>query len=431
MRVVAAVVLCLILCALPAQAQTGADAQIEIFPPDGGAPTTLAYSQLGEPDRDGAYSLANVLRRAGVHVGTYDRVEVARPDGSVVAIPRGEIRLTERKELPTDRIDDPTATLEQRYALQEIARPNPVVLRTGAGGVELLRPVTTGNPTELVLAAVDGRLTLRAVADERVVANPRTARPGATVAFVATPPAGTVYATVQYAWDFGDGATATGAEREVTHVYEEIGTRSVTVRFLRDGQPIGDATTIVYVNDPSLQGTGNARPGARRARRRDVRKADADGGGGGGGGGTGGGAGAGTGGGGSGSGTWDDEWAAPPVDAAPPADTPVEPVTPPEPEPEPEPRPRRIEPAPEPEPAGEVVDGYLLASADLPGAGGGAEELPADAPQELQELARRPTEAATHGRTLPTVAWVGIGLVALLALGWALEGRRTLPYWQP
>jgi len=63
--------------------------------------------------------------------------------------------------------------------------------------------------------------------------------------------------------------------------------------------------------------------------------------------------------------------------------------------------------------------------------GGGAGALPEDAPRSLRELAREPTEAASHARQLPTIAWVIAGLVGLVALGWALEGRRTLPYWQP
>lgn len=433
MRVVAAVVLCLILCALPAQAQTGADVQIEIFPPDPASPpTTLAFSSLGGQDLRSGHSLASVLRRAGFEPGTYDAVEVAHADGSVVAIRQAEIRLEKVVgQVRTNRYDDPTATEEEKWRDVLADRQHPVVLRSDTAGVELWRPAdpTVGSETEMVFAPVEGRLTLRLVAEERLVVTPSTARPGQTVTFTATPPPGNDYATVQYEWAFGDGATDNGPDREVTHVYEGVGTRTAIVRFLRDGQVIGETSTTVYVDDPSEQGTGNADPDDRpRRRRENARKSNTD---------ENGGSGPGDGPGTSGPETTSDDWAAPPVGSTPPpVDTsvppPVEPVTPPPPaQPEPRPEPRRAEPAPEPEPVGETVDGYLLASADLPGGGGGAQELPEDAPEELQELARRPTEAATNGRTLPTVAWVGVGLLALLALGWALEGRRTLPYWQP
>lgn len=437
MRVAAAVLLLFVLCALPAQAQTGADVTIVVVPPDGSEQRTLTFSSLGEPDMASGHTLASVLRRAGVFVGTYDSVEVAQPGGAVVAIPRGEIRLTKRVEEPSDRANDPSAPLAKRTWTRTRPRENPVVLRTGAAGVELLRPVEalTGHLEEEVLAPVDGVLTLTAVAEANLVASPGTALPGDTVRFVATPPRGTVYEGVEYAWDFGDDTTTTTAERETTHVYEAEATRNVTVRFLRDGAEVGSATDIVYVDDPSADRgagdiSGDGRDGRRRRARESRRGEQGSGDGSGDGTGDGSGDGLSTGG-------WEDSGsggyvAPPPVDAYEPA-----PVTPveaePQPKPEPEPRPRRAEqPAPAPEPAGETVDGYLLASAGGPGGGAdAASQLPEDAPPELQELARTPTEAAAGGRQLPTIVWVVAGLLALIVLGWALEGRRTLPYWQP
>ena len=80
---------------------------------------------------------------------------------------------------------------------------------------------------------------------------------------------------------------------------------------------------------------------------------------------------------------------------------------------------QQIPRAPRP-PQGTLVSGTLLASAS-------ATPLPAGA-----------TERAGQGGTpsdgplrIPAIAWVAAGLVAILALGWALEARHTPPFWQP
>jgi len=84
--------------------------------------------------------------------------------------------------------------------------------------------------------------------------------------------------------------------------------------------------------------------------------------------------------------------------------------------------PRRLSPRRLPPPQGRLVSGTLVAStsAALPLASGGraAGAAPGGA------LARGPLH-------VPVGAWVAIGLAALLGLGWALESRHTLPFWQP
>ncbi len=108
----------------------------------------------------------------------------------------------------------------------------------------------------------------------------------------------------------------------------------------------------------------------------------------------------------------------------PPAATPV---TPPPAQPR-QPKPRR---APEQRrapvaemPAGETVDGYLLASADVPLALAGG----AAAARTQTAAIRQPDDAPLQ---VPTAVWVAVGLLALVVLGWGLESRTTLPYFRP
>ena len=442
MRLTLAVLLLLSLCALPAQAQSGADVAITIVPPDGSEPRTLRVADLGAPDRrnvrypmpGGAratvtgWTLATVLEAAGFPAGSYDLVEVARPGGGVVEIGAGEVRRTELKTVRSERYDDPKATLDERWTQREVERATPVLLVVDASGARLLRPPTAATRAQ-ALAAVDGALTLTLVSDAKVLASPQAPRPGEQVTFTATPPRGVDRARVTYRWDFGDGRVETGGP-QMTHTYAKARTYAVTVTFLLDGAALDEqAGTTVYVAEPLAPGTAGDRrgDGGRRRGRRARGSGPGAGVGGGGGSGAGGGTGGGSGGGGgagAGDGGWSEPWddgAAAPAEAVPPA---VE-------EPAPAPaRPRRRTPrrrAPEPPARGETVTGYLLTS----GGGGGAGALPEDAPRSLRELAREPTEAASHARQLPTIAWVIAGLVGLVALGWALEGRRTLPYWQP
>lgn len=87
-------------------------------------------------------------------------------------------------------------------------------------------------------------------------------------------------------------------------------------------------------------------------------------------------------------------------------------------------RPRTLAPAPPrrpPAPAalqGRLVSGTLIAAASAPPplAGGAAPASTASADRPLH---------------VPIGAWVALGLAALLGLGWALESRHTLPFWQP
>ncbi|MBS1868774.1 MAG: hypothetical protein JSS99_03840, partial [Actinobacteria bacterium] len=86
---------------------------------------------------------------------------------------------------------------------------------------------------------------------------------------------------------------------------------------------------------------------------------------------------------------------------------------------------RAPRPAPTPAraPRGALVSGTLLASA-----------RPVAAPAAGAQAARAAVVrgAASDGPLhLPVGAWVAIGLLALLALGWALESRHTTPFWQP
>jgi PKD domain-containing protein len=439
MRVAVVVLLLSVLCALPAHAQSSTDASIRITPPDGGEPRTVTLSQLGAPDRPDGWSLSSVLRRAGIFTGAYDWVEVAQAGGAPVRIPIGEIRLTEARVEPSDRANDPTSTLDQRTWTRIRPREHPVVFHADeAGNVTLLRPISLSNSSAVELASVDGTFAVGAVAEQDLEAAPLQARPGETISFRATPPPGTDRSRLTYAWDFGDGARSTG-RAEVTHTYASEKTLNVTVTFLLDGAAIGDESVTVYVAAPLRPGSaGDARGGKGDGRRRGrgrARQSEARGGsdGGAGDGGPGGGSGAGPGGENAGA----DPYAASPPAAYAPVPAPLDsPPAAAEPAPAPAPAPVRPAPGrpaarPAPAPAGEPVSGYLLASATDPPSSGGAGELPDDAPEALAELAREPKQAATNGRSLPTVVWVAAGIVALLALGWALEGRRPLPHWQP
>lgn len=133
------------------------------------------------------------------------------------------------------------------------------------------------------------------------------------------------------------------------------------------------------------------------------------------------------GGGGTGGGDWSgggDTTYTPPV-SSPPVTPAATPTPPPTPKPRPQREPRRA-PEPTPAPAGETVDGYLLASADveLAAAGGSAAE------QARAEAARLP-QPDDDPLQVPTAVWVAVGLLALVVLGWGLESRTTLPYFRP
>ncbi|MGN6188104.1 MAG: PKD domain-containing protein [Conexibacter sp.] len=78
-------------------------------------------------------------------------------------------------------------------------------------------------------------------------------------------------------------------------------------------------------------------------------------------------------------------------------------------------------PAPRRTPPGKLVSGTLLASA-------GAAAAPIGARPAAVAAARG--AAAKGPLHVPVGVWVAIGLVVLLALGWALESRHTLPFWQ-
>jgi hypothetical protein len=411
LRALLAVCALLTALAIPAQAQEDAQQppagdtpppatqQVTITPADGRAPRVVAYSAVSDsattsdytlPDgskaRLTAVKLETVLAKAGMTTKSFTTLTAVGTDGKTLQISRAQM----------GEFYDP-----------------PVVYLDDAGALCLLLPKKEKNPAELV-CATDGRLPLDAGSDPTLTASPATVEVGQEVWFTVSVPLELEGRAVELEWDFNDDKpVVTTTERELTRTFAKAGVYNVIVNYRVDGQQYGDfgfgptaAVTVVDKSRPSKDRRGRTSGKKDRGADRggdEETGADDDGttgGGIGGGDGTGGAGGATTGG-----------WTAPPTAA----------TTPP-----PAPRtdrraPRRAQPKPQ-QPVGETVDGYLLASADMPLPTGGA----------VRAADLRPTTVDVRdGFAVPTGAWVAIGLLGLIVLGWTLESRTTLPYFKP
>lgn len=393
-------------CAQLARAAVGdppaSTASVTIAPSGGGEPRRVVLAELAAQHdvhdatytlraADGAtsrltvasgISLDALLRAAGLEGDAFTYVEVARLDGSTALVLRDQLTGGDG---------------------------GPPVVWSDAQGTHFLRPAVADddpNATDHVVLADGATLQVKLRTGDpigaRISASALRARPNEAIDFSASLVAGALGPGMTFQWYFDDDRFATGAN--VTHRFREARRHTVILSIMRGDEQLGaPAFAVVRIERPARQREDD---GARRSgERRDGQAgtgADDDGGGLG--------AGAGTGAGGG----FD---AADPGPVAPPVAPAAPPAAPPAPPPA-RPRARRT---PAPEPRGEVVSGTLLASASgVPPAGGGAQPAGASG-----------ATASDDPLAVPTGVWAAIALAALLALGWTLESRHTLPFWQP
>jgi hypothetical protein len=410
------VLLSALLLAMLAVAGTAAGAVVELVPP-GGAPRRLDLGALA--GREDVHDAAYVLRDAdgATHV-------LAVPAGFSLALllHAAGIDASSFGYAQVDRADGGTTVLVHDQAVGDSA-DGPAVVYADAHGTHLLRP--SAGPDDVnapdLATVAEGPLTVALQRGEpfalQVRASTLHARVGQPVDFTAVVTAGGGDG-LSFSWYFGDGSgIARGAH--VRHRFPRAG--SYLLNLTSEG---GDAAragnaiaTVRVAAAPAAKRRGRAHGSAGAA----VGVSGSGGGGGSGSGaesgaasatgasgatGTGGGTGA-SGAAGSGGGARTAAGGGGSTSPAPSHRTVAPPQRPAEP----------TAPAPRP-PQGRLVSGTLLASVDpvpLPAAAAAA----ADGP-----VRKRPLH-------LPTAAWVALGLAALVAAGWALEARRTLPFWQP
>ncbi len=316
-------------------------------------------------------SLAALLRAAGVDPASFTYVAVARPGGTSVVLPHS-------------------------VALGGGVDGPPVLYADGQG-THLLRPATGAQDTNAddLVTVPDGALTLELHTGEpfavQLRASTLRARTGQRVSFTSVVTIGSA-AGLTFSWYFADGTPfVTGTH--VTHSFRKAGDYLVNVNVLHGPPATQDVSPTLTVH------VGATRHAASHATGSVV-------------------SGGGTGTSGSGSGTAGLPLApahvtAPAVAAprvTPPAST-TPPATPAASSP--------TAPRTAPPPQGTLVSGTLLASADT---------LPVSA----GVVARLHGAAASNGHLhVPVGVWAALGFVALLALGWVLEARHTLPFWQP
>jgi hypothetical protein len=370
-------------------------ATVTIAPSDGGAARTLDLAALTDRfdvhgvtytlrAQDGTtsttivadgISLTALLAAAGLDADAFTYMEIPRPDGSSTLVTADDIGGTDE---------------------------GPPVVWADAAGVHLLRPTNgegDANAADLVtLLGATLSLNLRTgePLQPRIAVTRLRARPGQSIGFSASLVGGASLGPgLEYGWYFADGGTARGAN--VSHRFRDQGSYLVHLNVVRGAELIGTPDLVlVRILPHHDKRSGDAR--------RSGEPQGGDGGSGAGGSGTGSG-----GSGGSGGDTPTPAYVAP---ATPPAASPP---------PTPAPAPRHAPASPR-RPRGDLLSGTLIASASA-----------AAAPAGGTQAAR----AAVHGATsdgplhLPIGIWVGAGLALLLALGWVLESRHTLPFWQP
>jgi hypothetical protein len=396
-----------LLAAAPARADDAAPggASVTISPSDGGAPRTLALGDLTSrfDVRDRTYtlraadgstssvtiadgiSLGALLAAAGLEDDPFAYAEVGRPDGGSAIV-------------LADRLG--------------AADEGPPVAWADDQGVHFLRPSSGAGDAnaddDFVVA--DGALAVTLRTGDplvpRIAVSQLRARPGERIDFGASLVGGAPLGPgMEYQWYFADGSGyVLGANP--SHRFPRSGTYPVILNVVRGADSVTSQPTIVRIRILAPRRERHAGGGARRSTESPPGGLGA--------GGTGSDPSAGHGGGSGGAGT-----GASGNGAGAPAPAPVpqlapQPASPPA-------RSRAAAPAPS-RPRGQLVSGTLIAAASAAAVAPGGERAARAA------AAGAASEGPLH---VPVGVWVAIGLAALLGLGWALESRHTLPFWQP
>jgi hypothetical protein len=402
------VVLALVLVFACAPLARASAADLTITPSNGGAPRSLTLADLaGSFDVHGVtytvraadgtsstttvadgISLTALLAAAGLDTDAFDYIELPKADGTSAILMRDDLGGTDE------------------------GRP---VVWSDAGGVHFLRPSSgegDANGADLVTLADGAPLALAlkrgAPLVPRIAVSALRARPRERVDFNASLVGGAPLGPgLDYQWYFDGTGTVRGAN--VSHRFPRPGTYLVLLNVVRgDGTSIGMPDTVnVRVVRPHERRRDDARrSGEAQGGAGDGSGGSGAGGSGSGGTGVGGDAGAGSAGAGAGAPASAPRSPSAPLAAVPPTAA----------------APRRAPhhtPATRRTPPGELVSGTLLASAST-----------AAAPAGTSRAAARGA-AADGPLHVPVGVWMAVGLVVLLALGWALESRHTLPFWQP
>ena len=317
-------------------------------------------------------SLGALLAVAGLDGDPFTYVEIPRPDGSTSSY------------VLADHVGDTGA--------------GPPVVWADGQAVHFLRPSGGADDPNAddELAFAGGTLALELHTGELLVPRIRVSttvpRPHQAVRFSASLAAGALAPGMAFQWYFDGGAYVVGAS--VTHRFASPGPYKVQLNVVRGTTNVTHLPTIVHIRVVA------------ELRRHQASRRRA-------GGGAGAGGGSGSGASGHGGGTAVGGVVTTGAQQPPAARGLAR---------RPAPAARRP-PSPARRPQGTLVSGTLLAAASA---------AAAPAPGAPGAPAAPTAGAAAHGPLhVPVGAWVAIGLAALLALGWALESRHTLPFWQP
>ena len=376
-------------------------AAVTIAPSDGGAARTVGLADLADRfdvhdatytlrEADGTtttltvadgISLTALLAVAGLDADAFTYVEVPGADGSGAILLRDDLGGTDE---------------------------GPPVVWADEQGVHFLRPSRGDgdvNDGDLVTLP-DGPIAISLRTGDplvpRISVSTLRARPRERIGFGATLAVGRLAPGMDFEWYFDGTGTASGAN--VSHRFPSPGSYLVLLYVVRgSGETVSSTETVRVrvVRSHERRSSGGAHGSGER---QDAGSGD---------GGTGGdGSSGGSGGGGLGTSGSD---APAPAYVPPPAASPALSLPP-------APAPARGQAPARRRPRGDLVSGTLIASASA-----------AATPAGGTQVAR----AAVHGAAsdgplhLPIGVWVGAGLALLLALGWVLESRHTLPFWQP